>query len=79
MAFTTELESPMVDRLCGVPSETVSFNDFTHCQHRSRVGPRAGATSVDGCRHTSPREEDSGWVCVTPEVKAQRIQSPQNI
>lgn len=54
MAFTTELGSSTVDRYVVPISETVSFNDFIHCQHRSRVGHREGATSVDGCRHMVP-------------------------
>lgn len=54
MAFTTELGSPMVDRYAVPISETITFNNFIHCQHRSRVGQRAGATSVDDCRHTIP-------------------------
>lgn len=37
--------SPTVDRNVVPISERISFNNFIHCQHRSRVGHRAGATS----------------------------------
>lgn len=42
MAFRTELESPMVDRYVVPISETISFNNFIHCQHRSKSGSQGG-------------------------------------